>query len=63
MSFVKLEEAKSIKEVADFVDRLPLSLKVKVNMHIYKDTYKNIHVFKVFSENRLDVERFLSPQS
>ena len=41
-----MEEQKNLKEVTDFVEKLPLSLKVKVNMHIYKDTYKNIHVFK-----------------
>ena len=49
--FLIKEEKDKLAEVTEFVDDLPVSLKTKVNMHIYKSTYLKLNFLQEKSNN------------
>ena len=51
MNIIKYDTNQNLKEINEFVEALPLSLKTKVNMQIYKETYSKIQFLQTKSDN------------
>jgi len=43
MNIIKYDTNKNLKEINDFVESLPLSIKTKLNMQIYRTTYSKLY--------------------